>query len=295
MNKPTITVFTTTYNRAYILWKGYEALKRQTCKDFEWLVVDDGSTDNTRELVDGWIKEGIVPIRYIYKKNGGMHSGHNVAYANIDTELNICVDSDDHLTDNAIELILDRWKKCKAPDVAGLIGLDIYTDGTCVGTKFPDWAYRVKSMGLARLYGVTCDKKYIYRTDVIKRYMPYPEFEGEKFTPLNYVYGQIDLDYDLVCSNDEYCIVEYMQDGSTLNMFWQYRKNPRGFMHERNVYMKIYPTRKFRFTRAIHYVSCAIFAKEWRFFQKASNKSAVFFAIPFGILLNLYIRWKTRK
>ena len=88
MSKKTLTVFTPAYNRAYTLPLGYEALCRQTCNDFEWLIIDDGSTDNTRELVQQWIEEGKVKIRYIYQENQGMHGAHNTAYRNIDTELN---------------------------------------------------------------------------------------------------------------------------------------------------------------------------------------------------------------
>src|SRR5690606_33604780 len=97
-----LTVFTPTYNRAYSLPHLYESLKRQTCPNFEWLVVDDGSSDNTRELVESWIKEGRVPIRYIYQKNKGMCGAHNTAYDNITTELCVCIDSDDYMTDNAV-------------------------------------------------------------------------------------------------------------------------------------------------------------------------------------------------
>ena len=108
--KPTLSVFTPTYNRAYTLWKGYEGLKRQTCKDFKWIIVDDGSTDNTKELVSGWINENLFPIEYYYKKNGGMHTAHNEAYRHIDTELAVCIDSDDYMVYNGVELIISRWK-----------------------------------------------------------------------------------------------------------------------------------------------------------------------------------------
>lgn len=112
--KKKITVFTPTYNRAYCLHKCYESMKRQTSKDFEWLIIDDGSSDGTDELVKGWMKEEkSFPIRYIYKKNGGMHTAYNVAYENIDTELAMNIDSDDYLTDTAIEDILNFWKKIK--------------------------------------------------------------------------------------------------------------------------------------------------------------------------------------
>ena len=293
--KPTLTVFTTTYNRAYTLPKGYEALKRQTSKDFKWLIVDDGSTDNTRELVQQWIDEGVVPIEYYYKPNGGMHTGHTEAYKHIDTELNVCIDSDDWMADNGVELIINRWRKYGSERYAGMIGLDVCADGRVIGTQFPEGLHECKSYDLKRKYGVVCDKKYVYRTDVIKQYMPYPTFEGEKFTPLNYVYQQIDLKYDMLCSNEVYCVVEYMNDGSTLNMFQQYRRNPKGFAHERNVLMSIFPDIRDRFRYAIHYVSSAIFSMNKRFIAEASNKTLVVMAIPFGILLNLYVRYKTRR
>ena len=93
-----ITVFTPTYNRAYILPKCYESLCHQTCKDFEWLIIDDGSTDGTKELVARWQAHGNgYPIRYIYKQNGGLHTGYNTAIANMDTELSVCIDSDDSM------------------------------------------------------------------------------------------------------------------------------------------------------------------------------------------------------
>lgn len=102
-----ITVFTPAYNRAHTLPRTYESLKKQGNKNFIWLIVDDGSTDNTKELVDKWISEekGFT-IQYIYKENGGMHTAHNIAYQNITTELNVCIDSDDCLAENAIDKIL---------------------------------------------------------------------------------------------------------------------------------------------------------------------------------------------
>lgn len=102
--KEMLTVFTPTFNRAECLKKGYEALCRQTCKEFVWLVVDDGSTDQTRLLVEQWSRqEKGFEVRYIYKENGGLHTGYNVAIANIDTELSVCIDSDDYMPDDAVE------------------------------------------------------------------------------------------------------------------------------------------------------------------------------------------------
>ena len=135
--KPTLTVFTPTYNRAYILGRCYESLKRQTCKDFVWLIIDDGSTDNTRELVDRWIQENKVPIKYHYQENQGMHGAHNTAYELIDTELNVCIDSDDYMADDAVEKIISFWRRHGNEKTAGIIALDSYTDGRIIGTLLP--------------------------------------------------------------------------------------------------------------------------------------------------------------
>ena len=121
---PILTVFTPTYNRAYTLHLCYESLKRQTCKDFIWLIIDDGSTDDTKELVDSWILENKVEIRYYYQENQGMHGAHNTAYEKIDTELNVCIDSDDYMPDDAVEKIVSFWKLHGSHKVSGIVGLD---------------------------------------------------------------------------------------------------------------------------------------------------------------------------
>ena len=107
---PRLTVFTPTYNRAHTLPRTYASLSRQDCKDFVWLIIDDGSTDDTRALVKAWqTQEHSFEIRYLYKENGGMHTAHNAAYEVIDTELNVCIDSDDCLAPGAVRKILAKW------------------------------------------------------------------------------------------------------------------------------------------------------------------------------------------
>lgn len=295
--KPTLTVFTPTYNRAYTLWKGYEGLKRQTSKDFKWIIVDDGSTDNTRELVSGWMNENLVPIEYYYKKNGGMHTAHNEAYRHIDTELAVCIDSDDYMTDNGVELIISRWRKFGNEKYAGMIGLDVYEkNGEIIGTSFPQGLHECKTYDLARKYGVFSDKKYVYRPDVIKKYLPYPEFDGERYGQVNYLYQKIDHDYDMLCSNDIYCVVEYMPDGLTINVFEQHKTSPRTRAAESDVLIKYVPYWQEKLKRATQYVSSVIFAKDIKLLFQTKNKAWVFSAIPFGIIYNIYLRLKkTRK
>lgn len=290
----TLTVFTPTYNRAYILNQCYESLVRQSCKDFIWLIIDDGSTDNTKELVEEWMKnDNKFEIRYHYKKNGGMHTGHNAAYELIDTELNVCIDSDDFMPDNAVELIVNFWNKYGSDKYSGIVALDIYKNGEVIGCKLPD----KKSTTLSGFYdnGGQGDKKLIYRTEVINKYPSYPEFKGEKFVPLDYKYLLVDQDYELLIMNEAVCVVEYMEDGSSKNMFSQYYKNPRGFSFMRKVHM-VYD-KKFinKFKNCIHYVSSSFISKNKEFISESPNKLMTIFSIPFGASLYLLIKHNNKE
>lgn len=288
----TLTIFTPAYNRAYTLHLGYEALLRQTCQDFEWLIIDDGSTDNTRELVDGWIKENKIPIRYHYQENQGMHGAHNTAYRLITTELNTCIDSDDYMPDNAVEKIVTFWKKYGSNEVAGIIGLDADFQGNIIGTTFTE---KQTTLGGFYAQGGKGDKKMIYRTEIINQYPEYPLFKGEKYVSLGYKYELIDQDYSLLTLNEVLVKVEYRPDGSSMNMFRQYIKNPQGFAFIRKSSMQLAPTAKRRFMEAIHYVSSSLILKNKRFLQESPKKLLTLCAIPLGIALYLFIRFKTRN
>jgi glycosyltransferase involved in cell wall biosynthesis len=291
----TLTVFTPTYNRAYCLFKCYKSLTRQSSNDFLWLVVDDGSNDNTFELVEKWKKENKVQIEYYYKKNGGMHTAHNEAYKHIKTELNVCIDSDDFMPDNAVELIITKWRKDGGVQYAGMLGLDVNPEGDRIALNpFPQGLHSCKFMNL-RKHGVIGDIKFVYRTDVIKNYMPYPEFEGENYLSVGYKYAEIDLKYDMLCSNDVYCVVEYMPDGLTKDKPKQYKKYPKGFAHQRKIMMTISLSFKLRFISAMHYVSSSIFLKNKKFITESPKKMMTLCAIPFGLALHLYILFLNRK
>lgn len=291
-NKILLTIFTPAYNRAHTIDRTYKSLLGQSNKNFIWLIVDDGSTDNTRDLVESWQKnDNGFEIRYIYKENGGMHTAHNTAYENIDTELNTCIDSDDYLADEAVEKILSFWNKYGSDKYAGIIGLDADFDNNVIGKGFPDGLTETTLDGYYKAGG-SGDKKMVYRTEVMNKYPPYPEFEDEKFVALGYKYLLCDQDYKLLVLNEILVNVEYQTDGSTKNMFSQYRKNPKGFQFSRLERMK-YETGISLFRVCIHYISCSMFSKDKRFLKKSPKKLATLLAIPFGILLNLLIRYKT--
>ena len=289
-----ITIFTPAYNRAHTIGRTYESLCRQTCKDFCWLVIDDGSSDNTRQLVEGWIAEGRIPIRYIYQQNQGMHGAHNTAYRNIDTPLNVCIDSDDYMPDDAVEKILNCWNEKGSDQFAGLIGLDVTENGKVIGTRFPD---DMKTTTLQGFYhsGGRGDKKLVYRTDVIKKYPEYPLFEGERYVGLAYKYMLIDQDYELITLNEPLVIVEYQQDGSSFNMFKQYWNNPKGFAFFRKAEMKTSLGLKRKLQVCTHYVSSSIICRNWRFIQESPEKLLTMVCIPGGIALYFWIRHKVKR
>lgn len=290
-----LTIFTPAYNRAHTLQRTYRSLKKQQCKDFIWLIVDDGSSDNTKQLVNEWKKkEKEFEIRYIYKENGGMHTAHNVAYENIDTELNICIDSDDMLAGNAVEKILKKWDEVKSFGYAGIIGLDSdMNTGKIIGKDFPDGLRETTLVGYYA-QGGSGDKKLVYRTDVIKKYPPYPVFEGERYVALAYKYRLIDQDYKLAVLNDVLCEVEYQSDGSSGTMYKQYLKYPKGFAFWRKISMQYPESPKRMFIDCIHYVSSSLISRNTHFIKESPKKGMTIFAIPFGIVLTIYIKYKAK-
>ncbi|RSK53480.1 glycosyltransferase family A protein [Bacillus canaveralius] len=290
-----LTIFTPTFNRGYTLHLCYESLKRQTCKDFVWLIIDDGSTDNTKELVESWILESIVPIRYQYQENKGMHGAHNTAYELIKTELNVCIDSDDYMPDDAVEKITSFWKEHGSERYAGIVGLDATKNGEIIGTSMPK---NLVTSTLSDLYGknkVKGDKKLVYRSELIRKTPSYPIFPGEKYCPLSYKYILIDQLCPLLIMNEILCHVEYLADGSSMNMIKQYQRNPRGFSFFRKVAMKYAPSFKERFRESIHYVSSNIMIKNFKFLFESPNQMTTLFAIPFGIVLYFYIKNTGKK
>lgn len=289
-----LTVFTPAYNRAHTLPRTYESLLRQSNKNFLWLIVDDGSTDGTGDLVRAWqSRDNGFDIRYIYQENGGMHTAHNTAYAHIDTELNVCIDSDDCLADGAVDAIYRKWDSVRNRGYAGLIGLDADLRGNLIGKGFPEGMRETTLCGYYAAGGAG-DKKLVYRTDVIKKYLPYPVFPGEKYVALAYVYRRIDQDWKLAVLDTVLCNVEYQPDGHGRTMWTQYYKNPKGFACWRKLCMHYPQSRKRLVVDAIHYAAESLLAGNRNFVKESPRKTLVFCMIPAGIVLKWYILWKIR-
>lgn len=229
-----ITIFTPTYNRAYILPKLYESLCLQTNKDFEWLVVDDGSTDKTHELLKKWQTENKIAINAIHRENGGKSTAINLGVQNATGKLFFIVDSDDFLTLDAVEKIVAAEKESVTQKFAFSVAgycyrRRNYRTGTVIASSAQTSPAAASSLELAFKYGMSGDKAEVFYTDVLRQY-PFPEISGNKFVPEALVWYRIAANgYKLIIKEDAIYQCDYIADGYTQNFKSNLRNNCKGF------------------------------------------------------------------
>ncbi len=292
-----LTVFTPTYNRAHTLKRTYEWMRKQTSKDFVWLIVDDGSTDNTKDLVYQWIdaNDNGFDIQYVWQVNGGLHTGYNKAIEIASTELLVCVDSDDYMPENAIETILAFWEANRSPEYAGFIGLDYRIDGTPTGGFLPN----VKSLHLIDLtqkYHYSGDTKVVMRSDLLKAVAPQPTFNGEKnFNPI-YMMLKMSISHKFLLLNKNLCFVDYQDNGMTANIFRQYLNSPNSFAALR-ILLISFPeiSLRYKLRQYIHLASSACLAQNFSWLKKSVNPIVAYVLLPIGYFLSLYIKYKSHR
>lgn len=227
-----ITVFTPTYNRGYIIETLYRSLQRQSFKDFEWIVVDDGSTDNTERLLREFQQEkNEFQILYQKTENGGKHRAINLGLKLANGELFFIVDSDDYLTDNALDII-DRMERSipssERDGFAGVCGQRGYADQREVGRSFEGEILDITMLERPQ-YGISGDKSEVFYTEVLRKY-PFPEFVGERFVTECVVWDKIAYDgFKLRFFNQIIYICDYLPDGLTAHSNELFLKNPKGY------------------------------------------------------------------
>ena len=289
-----ITVFTPAYNRADLLPRCFESMKRQTRKDFIWMIIDDGSKDNTREIVEQWLREPLdFEIQYYYKENGGLHTAYNEAIARIETELCVCIDSDDFMPDDAIEKILAFWETQGSDEYAGIVGLDFDLEGKVIGDPLPEQ----KTVNLIDLHTgkypiVNGDRTNVVRTELYRKYAPMKSFPGEKNFNPHYMHLQISQEYDFLVLNENLRFVDYQPQGMSNSMLWQYRNSPNSFAEIRKLYLS-FPDAplKYRLRHSIHLASsCFLAGNGLRSIKESPRKGLAVLALPFGWALSIYIR-----
>lgn len=223
-----ITIFTPTYNRKKELENLYDSLLKQTNKDFEWLLVDDGSFDGTKEYIEKTQKKSKININYIYKENGGKQSAYNVGLQNAAGDIFFCLDSDEILNPKALEIIINDFENIPS-NVAGYSYNRAYISDkdNVIGTKFPDGVSKAYHYDIYGKYKVTGDKLMVFKTKIAKEY-PFPEIMGEKFVPEELIYNRIAKNYMMCLSNEILSYTEYLPGGYSDNYFELVKRNPKG-------------------------------------------------------------------
>ena len=325
-----LTVFTPTYNRKHTLSRTFDSLCRQTCRDFEWLIIDDGSIDGTREWVKSlgatievreqrydWmgrladdcdgenftisvgVQESLPPliIHYIYKENGGLYTGYNVAYSYIETELCVCIDSDDYMPDDAVGKILRCFDGLpQGTEYCGIVGLDFnVVDGKPIGGWFPENQGVVYQLDVPH----RGDTKQVMRTELMKRVAPQVGFRGEKdFNPF-YMLMQVLDKYPVLLVNENFCWVEYQTGGDSMSQgIWrQYLRSPRSYAKYRIAEMGLEHGNSWmrKFVLCVHYVSSCILSKDRKWLKNVPLKGLAVCSLPFGVVLTLMVLWKNRS
>ena len=224
----TLAIITPTFNRANYLQKAYLSLESQTKKDFVWYLIDDGSKDNTSEVVENLIKKSSFKIIFKSKENGGKHTALNTAYDLIKEELTLILDSDDELLPNAVETILNDYPQIKDNEkICGLGYLRCYKDLKIIGSPYTQDEI-VDNFTNQRInkntYGDKCE---VFKTNILKQYK-FPEFSGENFLSESVVWCKISLDYNMNFFNKAIYVCEYLEGGLSSNVHKRLFKNPLG-------------------------------------------------------------------
>lgn len=286
-----LTVFTPSYNRANCLPRLYESLKTQSNNDFEWLIVDDGSCDDTKSLVNEWINEGKIKIRYIYQENGGKPRAFNNGVKNAEGELFFCVDSDDYLPSDSVELIINKWNEVNDKKIVGIIGLKEDEKGKLLCDTFSDDIKFATTYNLVRKYGIKGEKSLVYKTEILREY-PYPEIDGEKFIGENVVYDKIDQKYEMALLNKVLTTCEYQEGGLTATIFSTMLKNPTGYKIYYMQRINIAIDFKERINYMLRYNAFDILSKDKKYNYKGKYKFITLVLRPFGWLLTRYYKSK---
>lgn len=291
MNRFFLTVFTPTYNRAHTLGSLYDSLCSQTMPDFEWIVVDDGSTDNTRELVEGWIAEKKISIRYFYQENSGKMAAHNFAVDAADSDLFLCLDSDDRLFETAVYRCSNFWKskvnEAGMEEICGFVTYKEFSNNVCIepGMRFLDKvrsSFENKAVHLADLRQAGCfgETSIIARTDILRKHK-YPVFKGEKFVTDAYLWEQLDSQYLFYVLPYFSQLCTYNTDGYSFDYRRLLFSNPQGYRAYHNQRVRLGLSGKLKSAICYDSISARIGFKG--FLSNAASPLLYFLMLPGGI------------
>lgn len=286
-----ITIFTPTYNRAHLLERVFDSLQCQVCKNFEWLIIDDGSQDDTYKVISVIEKKADFRIRYFRQKNAGKQTAQNRAIDLAEGELFLCLDSDDVLASKeTIGAILNNWKTVRNKEkCVGLISLKSDRSGKNLGSSFPQKVEYCTPVELKNKYHSGGERNFILVTSLMREYR-YPKFEGEYFCPDSYLTDKLSFEYTMAIRNcvDEIC--EYQTDGLSNSFIKLMKDNPRGFCIANLQLIDLSDSFKTKFHAAVHYWAFKFIAKDKQIKYHGKKKIMAFISIFPGWLLNIKYR-----
>lgn len=287
-----LTIFTPTYNRAHLLPRLYESLRHQDCVDFEWLVINDGSTDNTEELFSEWLKlDNPFLIRYYNVDNGGKQRAINKALELAEGEYFFIVDSDDMLVPDAVSFVLKSFQTLPNDNsFIGISGVRGDLDGKPLH-RIPQIDSKIGFIDANNLerpkYGLQADMAEAFFTAKLKKYC-FPVWEGEKFIPEAVVWDQMALDgFKLRWFDKVTYLCEYQPDGLTNSSWRLLKNNPMGYAQLFNIKLQSVQGIKSRFNLILQFISCCFLGREYQYISKCHEKIAAFLLLPIGWVLSI--------
>ncbi len=288
---PFITIFTPTYNRKNTLDRLYNSLCSQTYKDFEWLIIDDGSKDGTQEQIKEWMTESNLNITYYYQENSGKHLAYNHALSKAKGLYFFCVDSDDWLPHNSIKIIWEILSRDIPNDIIGVIGQKAFPDGTLLSPIFPNSVSSCNTYELAEQYGCKGEWSIIFETKKAIAY-PFPIVEKESFAGESIIYDLISKSYDFFLDNHVLTTCEYQQGGLSRNIRQIMMKNPGGYKIYYGNRIDMATRRKERLGYILRYWIFSFLYGKKDYPYQGKHLNSVYFMRPFGFCAYLFFKYK---
>ncbi|MGQ3585324.1 glycosyltransferase family 2 protein [Ornithobacterium rhinotracheale] len=286
MEKPYISILTPTYNRANLLARVFESLQRQTDKDFEWIIVDDGSTDNTEEIIKTF-SPSTFDLYYFKKENGGKHTALNFGVQKAKGDFILMLDSDDELPPDAVFIVLEKIKNLPN-ELGGVAGRKSLPSGKIVGTQDDFDEIISSSLDIRYKENVSGDLTEVFRTSVMREF-PFPEFKGERFCPEALVWNRIAQKYNLLFFNKSIYIAEYQEGGLTNTIVKIRMSSPKSSMIHYSELASYNIPLKEKIKATINFWRFSFNDKDWGFKNKLSRVNFLYSLVGFPLGFAMYL------
>lgn len=289
-----ISILTATYNRADLLPRIFESLQKQINNDFEWVIVDDGSSDETEEVIKSFKPTNFL-IHYYKKENGGKHTALNLGVKKCNGTHILMLDSDDYLTPNAVSFILEKINLIKEPNTIGIAGRRIYENGDITGSN--NFSHHNTSpLAIKYKYHVTGDLVEVFSKYILEQY-PFPIFQNEKFCPEDLVWNRIAQQYKLDYYNYGFYVTEYLPGGLTDRIIRIRMNSPKASMTHYSELASYNVPFKEKIKATINFWRFSFNDKDWSFKEKLNkvNKLYSLVCLPLGYFMYMNDKRKVAK